>query len=85
VREWLTERRFRPLDDRPCGRVAPRRPHSGFLGPLTGEDDRDAHFVNPLRLGLKCSDPGARGPVTSIARSRASVADYPQVTSITRR
>jgi hypothetical protein len=85
VRERLTERCFRALDDRPRGRVVPRHPHSGFLGPLTGEDDRDAHFVNALRFGLKCSDTGARAPVTSDARSRASVADYPQVTSITRR
>ncbi len=43
VREWLTERGFGAIDDRPRSVVTPEQSHTRFLRPLSGEDDRDTH------------------------------------------
>ena len=56
-----TERRFGVLDHVPCRVLAPWRAHSRCLGPLAGEDDREAHVISAretLRFRLRASRVG---------------------------
>jgi hypothetical protein len=62
--EGLPQGGFGPIDDAPGRMVAPRRAHAGGLGPLTGEDDGNAHVLASARTCGFCSDQLRSGRVT---------------------